>query len=105
MPTQLEETQAAIDLISGCLIQIKAARDELKTLVQQVKNEYLSSSNKDEKKPFSQMIESIEKEANFNETIAGANELIHMLDARLNEAKSNHSKVSRRLGLLTKSDY
>ena len=52
MPTQLEETQTAIDLISGCLTQIKAARDELKTLVQQIKNEYLSSSNGTRKNRF-----------------------------------------------------
>lgn len=64
---QLEEAQTAIDLINGGIRQINRARQDLKSQISELKNEYNTVTTKEEKKALINMLEDIEKETNFND--------------------------------------
>ncbi|KIH45147.1 hypothetical protein ANCDUO_24816, partial [Ancylostoma duodenale] len=90
---QYDEAQTAIDLITGGITQLRSASDELKTLVKQLKDDFMAMTSREEKKSLLQLIESLEKETNFNEALGNANELIYMLEARVTKAKSTRHRL------------
>ncbi|KIH57511.1 hypothetical protein ANCDUO_12297, partial [Ancylostoma duodenale] len=101
---QYDEAQTAIDLITGGITQLRSSSNELKTLVKQLKDDFMAMTSKEEKKSLLHLIESLEKETNFNEALGNANELIYMLEARVTEAKSTRHRLSRKHGFTVKPD-
>ncbi|KAL6742934.1 hypothetical protein Aduo_016027 [Ancylostoma duodenale] len=98
-PIQYEESQTAVDLITGALQQITIGKDELKSLVTQMKQDYASLPSKEERHNFAQQLENIEKETQFNEVLGTATEMVYMLNTRLTEVKSNRNRLGRKLGI------
>ncbi|CAJ0605054.1 unnamed protein product [Cylicocyclus nassatus] len=101
--SQLDEAQAAIDLISGGINQLNKAKEDLKSLLNQFK-EYYSTSTKDEKKNLNNAIEEIERETNFNEVLGKATEMVFMLESRMTEAKSAKNRLMRKISLDNRPD-
>lgn len=63
-----------------------------------MKQDYASLHSKDEKNSFAQQLENIEKETQFNDVLGTATEMVHMLNTRLTEVKSNRNRLGRKLG-------
>ncbi|EYB93812.1 hypothetical protein Y032_0178g647 [Ancylostoma ceylanicum] len=95
----MEETQTAIDLISGGIAQITRAKSELQALINQYRDDYVASNSKDEKKMLLSNLKEIEKETHFNDVMGKANEMTFILEARMTEAESNKNRLSRKLSV------
>ncbi|CAJ0596962.1 unnamed protein product [Cylicocyclus nassatus] len=95
-----EESQAAADLINEAIQQISIAKEELKTLVAQVKRDYDKIQAPGEREDFSDALEKLEIETNFNGILGTATEMTYMLKTRLTEVMSHRNRMGRRLGLI-----
>ncbi|CAJ0604521.1 unnamed protein product [Cylicocyclus nassatus] len=94
-----DESQAAADLINEAIYQVTVAIDELKKLVAQIKKEYERIQDTGEREDFSDALEKLEDDTNFNEILGAGTEIIFMLRARLTEVISTRNRLGRKLGL------
>ncbi|CAJ0602740.1 unnamed protein product [Cylicocyclus nassatus] len=96
---QYDELNNAVELISGGMKLIKQSRDALQVLVDKLEKEFDDLKMKGSRKELVSEIEDIEKETQFSEKIAAANDTLYVLEARLNETRSKVKRIARKLDM------
>ncbi|KAK6044468.1 hypothetical protein COOONC_18027, partial [Cooperia oncophora] len=94
-----EEYCTAINLITGGIKIIKSSQENLQTLVDKLEKAYEESKSKGNKKDLVSEIEEIDQYCQFSEKIAGANDIIFVLQARINEYRDKVHKLALKLGI------
>ncbi|KHJ96463.1 hypothetical protein OESDEN_03572 [Oesophagostomum dentatum] len=98
-----EKCQSSISLLQSGVRQIREGRENLQKLYAEIRDEYKNCKNKSERKDLMAEIEQIEEESQLQIAIGESNDLIFMLTARLDEAKSVRDRMEVKLGYIQKS--
>ncbi|KAK6736395.1 hypothetical protein RB195_019213 [Necator americanus] len=94
-----EEYLSAANLLSGSIETIKMSRNAFQALIDKLQKEYEEARSKGNKKDLTNEVEEIENDAQFNERIAKANEMVYILSARVTEARNHMGKLARKMGI------
>ncbi|KAL6738168.1 hypothetical protein Aduo_011745 [Ancylostoma duodenale] len=93
---QHEELTNAVNLITGGIKLIQQSRDALQSLVNKLEKEFDELKLKGNRKELVNEVEEIDNETHFNEKIASSNDMIYVLETRVNEARSKANKIAQK---------
>ncbi|CAJ0594579.1 unnamed protein product [Cylicocyclus nassatus] len=96
---QLDELYNAADLISGGIELIRESRDALQILVDKLDKQFDDLNVKGNRKELLAEIEEIDKDTQYSEKIAAANDTMYVLKARLNETRTKAKRLAKKLDM------